>query len=176
MWGRTAASDPHRASNVELFDPPNSLQMKVKDRLSPEEATQQLEAQLKIAREKLTSEKLKRDAFQICVLWRLMQAKTPGNSKFEADLGKLRDVCGAVAERCADTEFEPAIQWCDSVLAAVEGLESNVDRNASMHLLGHAALNLYQVFEPNKSPADHLNEMDATVAIIRARLETAMAS
>jgi len=168
--------DPARASNVELFEPPNSLRMKAQDRLSPEEATQRLDAQLKRAREKLTSEKLKRDTFQICVLWRLMQASVPGTSKFEADLVKLRAVCTAVAARAADTEFAPAVEWCDSVLAALEGLESNVDRNASMHMLGHAALNLCQVFEPDKSAADHLNEVDATVAIIKARLETALAS
>jgi len=168
--------DPSRASNVELFEPPNSLKMKARDRLTPEEASQRLDAQLKAAREKLTAEKLKRDSFQICVLWRLMQANMPGTGKFEADLVKLRAVCSAVAARAADTEFAPAVEWCDSVLAALEGLESNVDRNASMHMLGHAALNLYQVFEPDKSPADHLNEVDATVAIIQARLETALAS
>ena len=168
--------DPSRASNVELFEPPNSLKMKAQDRLTPEEASQRLDAQLKAAREKLTAEKLKRDSFQICVLWRLMQANMPGTGKFEADLVKLRAVCSAVAARAADTEFAPAVEWCDSVLAALEGLESNVDRNASMHMLGHAALNLYQVFEPDKSPADHLNEVDATVAIIQARLETALAS
>jgi hypothetical protein len=75
----------------------------------------------------------------------------------------------AVAKRCRETEFEIAVGWCESVLAAVEGLELGVDRNASMHLLGHAALNLNQVFQPEKSTADHLSKIDATVAIIRAR-------
>ena len=49
-----------------------------------------------------------------------------------------------------------------------------MDRNASMHLLGHAALELHQVFHPEKSPADRIAEIDATVAIIRARNQTAM--
>jgi hypothetical protein len=44
-----------------------------------------------------------------------------------------------------------------------------VDRNASLHLLGHAGLSLHQVFHPEKTAADQLSEIDATVAIIRAR-------
>ena len=51
-----------------------------------------------------------------------------------------------------------------------------MDRNASMHLLGHAALNLNQVFSPEKTTNDQLSEIDATVAIVKARTQTAMAS
>jgi hypothetical protein len=51
-----------------------------------------------------------------------------------------------------------------------------VDRNASMHLLGHAALNLNQIFSPEKTVADHLSAIDATVAIVKARFEPALAS
>ena len=56
------------------------------------------------------------------------------------------------------------MEWCDCVLAAAEGLSLGVDRNASMHLLGHAALSLHQVFHPEKSAAEQLSEIDATVA------------
>ena len=62
------------------------------------------------------------------------------------------------------------------MLAAAEGLEAGVDRNASMHLLGHAALNLNQVFAPGKTTAQHLDEIDATVAMINARNQPALAS
>jgi hypothetical protein len=54
-------------------------------------------------------------------------------------------------------------------MAAVEGLMMGVDRTASLHLLGHAGLSLHQVFHPEKSATDQLSEIDATVAIIRAR-------
>ncbi|MBI3676519.1 MAG: hypothetical protein HY243_07860 [Proteobacteria bacterium] len=168
--------DPGRESNVELFDPPNSLKLKALERLSAEEITARLDAQLRVARERLTAEKLRRDAFQICVLWRLMQASLPGTSKFDVDLLKLRNVTKSVARRCLGTEVESAVDWCESILAAIEGLEAGVDRNASMHLLGHAALNLHQVFAPEKSTSDHLAEIDATVAMVAARTQTAMAS
>jgi len=168
--------DGLRPSNVELFEPPNSLKMKVQDRLNAEEAAQRLDAQLKTAREALTAEKLRRDAFQICILWRMLQEKTPGTGKYDADLAKLKDVTAAVALRCRGSEFEAAMEWCDSVLAAAEGLEMGVDRNASMHLLGHAALNLNQVFAPEKTAGQHLDAIDATVAMINARDQPALAS
>jgi hypothetical protein len=154
---------------VELFEPPNSLKMKVKEKLRADEATARLDAELRSARDVLNAEKLRRDAFQVCILWRLMQEKQPGEESYAEELTKLARLTRGVAKRCRETEFEIAAEWCESVLAAVEGLESDVDRNASMHLLGHAALNLNQVFQPEKSTADHLSKIDATVAMIRAR-------
>jgi DNA-binding response OmpR family regulator len=168
--------DSSRASTVELFDPPNSLKMKAKERLSNDETAARLEAELHTAREVLNSEKLRRDAFQICILWRLMQEKRPGEESYAQELAKLEQVTRGVAKRCRESEYEIATQWCESVLAAVEGLEKGVDRNASMHLLGHAALNLNQVFQPEKSATDHLATIDATVAMIRARWQAQAAA
>ena len=163
--------DPSRASNVELFDPPNSLKMKAKERLSAEVATARLDAELRVARDALNAEKLRRDAFQVCILWRLLQDHAPDQQTYASELRKLARVTEAISKRCRETDFEIALQWCDSVLAAVEGLELGVDHNASMHLLGHAALNLNQALNPEKSANDHLSQIDATVAIIRARIE-----
>jgi hypothetical protein len=89
--------------------------------------------------------------------------------KYDVDLAKLKDVTRSVARRCSGTDFEPAIEWCDSILAAIEGLEVGVDRNASMHLLGHAALNLNQTLLAGKYSLTafvsrhHLSAIDATV-------------
>jgi DNA-binding response OmpR family regulator len=164
--------DPSRASTVELFEPPNSLKMKAKERLNAEEATARLDAELRTARDVLNTEKLRRDAFQICILWRLLQERRPGEQSTTEELTNLSHMTRAVGERCRETEFESAVGWCDSVLAAVEGLEQGVDRNASMRLLGHAALNLNQVFQPEMATADQLSKIDATVAMIRARVQT----
>ena len=167
--------DYNRGANpAPTFDPPNSLKMKAKEKLTADVVAKRLDNELKVAREKLNSEKLRRDSFQICILWRLMQEQTPATPL--KDLDKLSDLARSIDRRTRDTEFDDAIKWCDSVLAAAEGLHLGVDRNASMHLLGHAALNLNQIFCPDKSPADQLNEIDSTVTIIRARNQTAIAS
>ena len=169
--------DRSRPSNVDLFHPPNSLKMKVKERLSAEEAAQRIDTELKFARETLTAEKLRRDAFQICVLWRMIQERQPKGCKSErADLLKLGEYAKAVSRRSRDTEFEAAVEWCDALLSALEGLELGVDRNASMHLLGHAALSLGQVFSPDKSVDENLAEIDATICRIKARNKLSAAS
>jgi CheY-like chemotaxis protein len=167
--GPDRRKDPSHVSNVELFDPPNSLKMKAKEKLPSDVIARKLDSELKVAREKLTSEKLRRDTFQVCILWRLMQEQPLMAGQVSPDLVKLRALTRSIETRSRDTEFQPAVEWCESVQAAGEGLALNVDRNASMHLLGHAALSLHQVFHPEKSAAEHLSEIDAMVAIIRAR-------
>ena len=173
--GPDRRNDPDRASNIDLFEPPNSLKMKAKERLSAEEITKRLDAELTVARGKLNSEKLCRDAFQICILWRLMQERPPGTTEYTEDLTKLALLTKQVERRCRETEFEMGLEWCESILGAVEALEMGMDRSASTHLLGHAAIGLIQVFSPEKSASDHLAEIDATVAIIRARIQTQVA-
>jgi len=165
-----------RESNVELFDPPNSLKMKAKDRLSGDDIARKLDAELKVAREKLTTEKLRRDSFQVCVLWRLMQDQPCLAGQAPPDLIKLQLLAKAIETRAKDSEFASALEWCQSVLASAEGLAAGVDRNASMHLLGHAALSLHQVFYPEKTPDDQLTEIDAAVEAIRSRNQQALAS
>jgi len=141
-----------------------------------DEIARKLDAELKVAREKLTTEKLRRDSFQVCVLWRLLQDQPVLAGQSPPDLVKLQLLAKAIATRANDSEFVAAVEWCNSVLASAEGLAAGVDRNASMHLLGHAALSLHQVFYPDKSPADQLSEIDAVVDAIRSRNQQALAS
>jgi len=166
--GPDRRKDGHRPSNAELFAPPNSLKMKAKDKLAPDSVAKLLDAELKTAREKLNAEKLRRDSFQICILWRLMQEPLPSR-EIPPEIDRLVEVVASVERRSRDVEFPAALEWCEALLAACEGLKLGVDRNASMHLLGHAALSLHQAFHPEKSSAEQLGEIDATVAIIRAR-------
>ena len=158
-----------RPGGVTLFEPPNSLRMKAMEKLSADLMTRRLETDLRQAREKLLREKLRRDSFQICILWRLLQERPYGPGAASSDLDKLIGLARSVHERCRSTQFEPAVEWCESILAAAEGLNLGVDRNASMHLLGHAALSMHLIFHPEKTPAEQISEIDAMVVLIRER-------
>jgi DNA-binding response OmpR family regulator len=171
---RRQSSQPRPGNSADIFEPPNSLKMKAKDKLSADMVSKRLDAELRVAREKLHAEKLRRDSFQICILWRLMQEQRPGTPGVQVDLDRLLSLAHAVQRRCQDSSQHAATEWCESVRAATASLEH--DRNAAMHLLGHAALELHAVFHPEQSPADRIAEIDATVAIIRARSQTAIAS
>lgn len=167
--GPDRRKDNGRSSSIELFEPPNSLKMKAKEKLTSEAIARRLDAELRDAREKLTNEKLRRDSFQVCILWRLIQDAPMAVGQSSPDLAKLQTLSRSIEARSTGNEFQPAVEWCHAVLAACEGLLLGVDRNASMHLLGHAALSLHQVFHPEKGAAEQLSEIDATVALIRAR-------
>jgi DNA-binding response OmpR family regulator len=165
--------DVSRGSKVEMFEPPNSLKMKAKDKLTADVIAKKLDEDLKIARERLNAEKLRRDSFQICVLWRLMQEHRPGAPQYQVDLKKLSNLTRGIERRLSGSEHDKALECCTSVLAAVEGLEREMDRNAAMHLLGQAGLSLHQHVCPEKSPEDQLGEIDAVVAAVRIRTQTA---
>ena len=169
--------DMARSGDTEMFDPPNSLKMKAKDKMSADIIAKRLDAELQVARGKLTGEKLRRDSFQLCILWRLMQEQGRDAPPFAADLEKLFDLTRSIERRCIETGQEKAVEKCGPLLAAADGLKADADCNAAMNRLGDAARSLHQQICPGKSPADQLAEIDATVAIIRARTEaTALAS
>ena len=158
-----------RQASVETFQPPNSLRMKARERMSGDQAARRLDAELQAARDVLNAEKLRRDAFQVCVLWRLIQVQGSSGATDDTELEKIARLVRAMAKRCKDCNLELAQGWCDSILAAVEGLLLGVDRNASMQLLGHAALSLNRVFCPDIPATDQLAKIDSAVAAIRAR-------
>ena len=168
--------DQARPSNADLFDPPNSLRMKAKERLTPEQVALRLDDELQAARDVLKTEKLRRDAFQLCVQWRLLQSEPPASPAYAEHLEKIGQLTRSIGKGCRDCELDQATGWCDSILAAVQGLEVGVDRNASTHLLGHAAQSLNLVFGPGRSSSEHLSEIDAVVAIIRRRTAEKLAS
>ncbi|HVZ68566.1 MAG TPA: response regulator [Rhizomicrobium sp.] len=168
--------DGNRGSNIELYQPPNSLKLKAADGLSGEEVAARLDGELRTAREVFGSEKLRRDAYQICVLWRLLQGYGPGVAQYDLDLAKLTGLTQSVSSRAMGTDQAAAVQWCDEILSAIDGLNKGVDRNASLHLLGKAALHLNEVFDPNTPANERLSQIDATVAIIHARQAVEMAS
>jgi len=174
--GPDRRKDPSRPPRIEVFEPPNSLRMKARDGLSAEQVTLRLDGEIKHAREHVTSRKLKQDAFQMCVLWRLLQSKDTSGARYEVDYAKLRTVTNGIKSRCAGTEFSQAAGWCDAALGAVKALELGVERDAALQMLGQSAVKLNQLFSPEKTAAEHLCEIDATVAIIRAKAQFAAAS
>lgn len=167
--------DMTRPSNVELLFPPNSLQMKAKGRLSNEEASLRLEGELRSARDKLNDEKLRRDAFQVSILWRLMQEQPRGGQRYEVDLSKLASIIKGIDQRCRLFNTAAPLASCEAVFAALEGLEVGPDRKDSLGRLGEAAMALHKAVAPEKPLDAHLAEVDATVAVIRARDQTRLA-
>ncbi|HTO39626.1 MAG TPA: hypothetical protein VL026_01510 [Rhizomicrobium sp.] len=168
--------DGGNPANIDLYAPPNSLRIKAAEGLSGDEAAARLRAELRTAREVFGAEKLRRDVFQICVLWRLLQDPLPGMTHHDTDVEKLTLLTQSVSARSQVSEQEDAVKWCDEILASIDGLSKGVDRGATFHLLGKAALRLIQIFDPNTPASERLSQIDATVAVIHARQTLELAS
>jgi DNA-binding response OmpR family regulator len=169
--------DAARSGDAEMFDPPNSLKMKAKDRMSADLIAKRLDMELHVAREKLSGEKLRRDSFQVCILWRLLREQRQDTPQFGADLTKLGNLSRSIERRCGDAGQEKALERCAAILSAIDGLKNGQNCETALSSVGAAALGMHQLICPEKSAADQLNEIDATVAIIRARNQaTALAS
>jgi DNA-binding response OmpR family regulator len=161
--GPDRRTGPGRDGECELFDPPNSLKMKALDGLSLEEATARLSAELKRAKSVLHSKKLRRDAFQIGLLWRLLQE--PDTPARENHLAKMAKMTQAVARRCQGTEFDAAVKVCESIQTALAGLQSGLDPSGSQSL-GQAVSELLQLLEPGKAVAEQFKAIEAKAAEI----------
>lgn len=168
--------DMGRASNVDMLIPPNSLHMKAKERLTTEEAAQRLEGELRSARDQLNAQKLRRDVFQVSILWRLMNDEPQGGQRYEVDLNKLAAIIKGIEQRCRLFNQPAPLAPCEAVFAALEGLEVGPDRKDSLKRLGEAAMALHQSVSPDRPVDAHMAEVDATVAVIRARDQTRLAS
>ncbi len=169
--GPDRRSESKRPSNIDLFQPPNSLKMKSMDGLSGMEAAARLEGELRTAREVFDGEKLRRDTFQVCVLWRLLQIHAPNSPIFSADLERLIRLVRSIAERCKGNEYAAANRWCEDIMDAVDDLAKGADRAATLQQLGKSAVRLGQNFEPNTLHGTFMGKLDAALAVIRARLE-----
>jgi len=151
--------------------------MKAKDRMPADLIAKKLDLELQVAREKLAGEKLRRDSFQICILWRLLSDQGRGTPQIGADLIKLGNLTRSIERRCTDMGQVMVVERCAAILAAIEGLKDGQDYGTMLSCAGAAALEIHQAICPEKSPADRMSEIDATVAIIRARNQaTALAS
>jgi len=169
--------DTGRSGDAEMFDPPNSLKMKAKDRMPADLIAKKLDLELQVAREKLAGEKLRRDSFQICILWRLLSDQGRDTPQIGADLIKLGNLTRSIERRCTDMGQVMVVERCAAILAAIEGLKDGQDYETMLSCAGAAALGIHQAICPEKSPTDQMSEIDATVAIIRARNQaTALAS
>jgi DNA-binding response OmpR family regulator len=172
--GPDRRTDPGRDDGCEQFDPPNSLRIKALEGLTQDVASARLAEQLKRAKDLLHGEKLRCDAFQIGILWRLLQE--PEAQERERNLAKLVKMTQAVSRRCAGTGFEAAAKPCESIQTALAGLQAGLDVDASLKSLGEAALQLLRLLQPDKDAALQREAIENTVAAILERGKVAAAT
>jgi len=170
--------DPNR-SGGEGFEVPNPLMLRAMEGLTDNEAEHRIAADVEHGKEILNAEKLRRDAIQLCMQWRLLGQRQPGSSEFFVVMTRLETVVKDIKRRAPSSKAEAAAEWCDSIIDSVGTVtamksaalaQSRADFRPPLHLLGQAVMTLGQMFAPGETmlpiPA-HLDDRSARGAARR---------
>jgi DNA-binding response OmpR family regulator len=169
--------DPRR-SGSECMPVPNSLKVKTLPGQRLDVAMRQIVGEVEEARQTVNVEKMRRNAFQLCVQWRLLEQRRPGGQEFAEALVRMSALTDDIKRRAARSPNLTALQWCNAMteslasirnmvdVSRLENEDSLVDFGPPMHLLGHAALSLGKILAPAELHPAHLVELDALVARI----------
>ena len=173
---RNARADGPSAERVEA---PNPLKLRTMDDLSDDEVGRQLVETVQHGKEKLNREKVRRDAVQLCLQWRMLERRSPGTRDFCEILPRIGRLAAEMKRRAALTKQDQAQKWCDSIAQSIQGLTEMTartptaapaaDYQALLSPLGHAALTLGQMFAPEEVAPSRLVELDDIVAVRTAR-------
>lgn len=173
--------DPRSERKSELLEVPNSLRLKAAGGVNREEAERVIAEVVAHGKAEINAEKLRRDAFQLCLQWRLIEQRRPNTRDLSDMLDRMGALATEVKHRSAQTEYETVAKWCESVIECTEAIGSmlqfSTDADPSrgptlmpmMHLLGHATLTLGEIYAPGEAKPALVDELDAIAARIDVR-------
>lgn len=170
--------DATRAS-AECFDVPNTLRMRTVDVANSEDVERAAALAVRQGKIQVSREKLRRDAFQLCVQWRRFEQRRPDAPDFTSILDRLEEIAAEIDIRAESLGITESRQWCKAITESARSIgyllecgdredqvkdRIGLDLGAPLHLLGHAALTLGQIFAPGEVRPGQLVELDAIVA------------
>jgi DNA-binding response OmpR family regulator len=153
-------------TSANLFVPPNSLKLKVKDRVPPEEVAFLLEAELKPARQRLQEQKSCCDALQLAIQLKMLQQH--GAAGRGEGLRKLTSVALLIESRALLTNNEAASDHARQFRLGVESIAQNA-ASPALQSLPETAWQLYRLFDRSRTREEFENEVSARIALIGAR-------
>jgi response regulator RpfG family c-di-GMP phosphodiesterase len=164
---------------AECLEAPNPLKLKSLEHLSEDEIVRQMAESVQQGKEKLNLQKVRRDAVQLCVQWRMLEQRAPGAHDFCEILPRIARLADEMKRRALIAKHEAAQEWCQSILQSIHGLtelgeheaqsEPRAEYRPLLKLLGHASLTLGQMFAAADVEPARLVELDRIVAERRGR-------
>ena len=160
-----------RGSGAECVEVPNPLNVRGMQHLAEEEADRHIAAAIRLGKETLNSQKIRRDAVQLCLQWRMLEQRTPGARDFREILPRINRLATGMKQRLGDTD---AREYCVAIAQSAESLialaeragrdGSGIDCRPAMHALGQSALALGRMFAPDELEPGRLVELDMIMA------------
>jgi DNA-binding response OmpR family regulator len=176
--------DPSRAG-PECIPVPNTLKIKTTGGMNAEEAQRYIATALKQARDVVDVQKMRRNAFQLCVQWRMLEQRRPGGQDFADALSRIRSLNDDIKRRADGTSHADGLESCgtvDEALAAIQLVldqareksdSAIIDLAPPLQKLGEAAQALGRRYAPGDMQSGQLAEVDAVVSRINGRAAAA---
>ena len=160
-----------RGSNAECVEVPNPLNVRGMQNLVEEEADRHIATAIRLGKETLNSQKIRRDAVQLCLQWRMLEQRTPGARDFREILPRINRLASGMRQRLGDTD---AREYCLAITQSAESLialaeragrdGSGIDCRPAMYSLGQSAMALGRMFAPDEVEPGRLVELDMIMA------------
>lgn len=158
-----------RPGDAQCMDAPNPLKLRALDTATDDEIGRQIAESVTAGKEALNLEKLRRDAVQLCLQWRLLERRSPGALDFGGILVRIGRLAGEMKVRGALISQDSVPALCETIeksvreLIELTGADKPADCQAPLNRLGLAALALGQMFAAAEVQPERLVELDDLV-------------
>jgi DNA-binding response OmpR family regulator len=167
-----------RSPGAEQIEVPNPLKVRTLEWLSVEDADRQIAEEVRLGKEMLNHQKMRRDAVQLCLRWRMLEQRTPGARDFCEMLPRIAGIASEIDRRAGIANHQAARESCDSILKSAaaliamgegaDGAGSGMDYRPLLSLLGRATLTLGKTLAPEEVEPARLMELDRLIASRKA--------
>jgi CheY-like chemotaxis protein len=159
-----------RPGGAQCMEVPNPLKLRALDAVTDDEIARLMAEYVTAGKEALSLEKLRRDAVQLCLQWRLLEHRSPGALDFGGILVRIGRVAsdmkmrGALIRQAAVPELCETIEKSVRTLIELTGADKPGDCHVPLTRLGHAAMALGQMFAAAEVQPERLVELDDLVS------------
>jgi DNA-binding response OmpR family regulator len=170
-------------NGVECVDVPNSLRVRALDGLSEEEADRRVMYAVEQGKQLLNTQKIRRDAVQLCVQWRVLEQRGQGTRDFFDTVMRLGRITAQIQRRLPYGNRDGAGDLCGVIASSVDaintmkddagtdGTDLALDYQPNLYQLGQAAMRLGKIFAPGE--ADGPNIAESAILAMQQRVQAA---
>ena len=159
-----------RGPGATCVEVPNPFNVRTRANLGEQEAERAIAEAVQRGKDMLNREKLRHDAMQLCLQWRMLEQTTPGGRDFREILPRIARVASEIKWRGTIAKQDAVLKPCDLVAESVQALLAMAGRiedsgvRPVLSVLGHVVLTLGHMFAPDEVEPDGLVDLDRVMA------------
>ncbi len=171
-----------RPGDAPGMDVPNLLKLRASDTATDDEIVRRIAQSVAAGKKKLNTEKVRRDAVQLCLQWHMLERRRSDAHDYAEILGRIGQVASEIKNRALLLRQDAVPGWCDSIedsvrtlleLARAAAPDGDARRKAPLGMLGHTAMSLGRMLAAEEVEPAQLVALDELVTRRSARFAAA---